>query len=485
LIGINLQAYLKYEEQMNDFTAHPNVGAPILESFQIFGLNGYKNVSLTLEKNVKIITAENGSGKTTLLNALYALLTGKVGRLLAINFSKFAIKFAGQELIEVRKSDIFPPLTKAEFHKIREISGFPDIFRYGVSESELSEMILLSTIGNGQEYHKCTGFRKLLERSPFDRDEIKDLCSQILANLTLTDQFAELNSKIKAAMGDVAVLYLPTYRRIEADLPEYQRELLPRTRIQQDDWDADRLIFFGLQDVEKRLKAITSDIRDSTLKAYSRISVRTLDQLLDPKPPTKETNFSASDLTGITVVLARLGKTDSDAEQRLLGLIKTEAINEQQHEALRSFLRRLLEIYQEKQEYEQAVEAFVKVVDSYWDQPGSEKRFIFDKLPVEARVVNSYTEKPLPLGALSSGEKQIVSIFARLYLDAGKRYLILIDEPELSLSMEWQQKFLPDVLTAPSCAQLIAITHSPFTFDNNLDPYAGSLDISYPSKVAQ
>ena len=174
-----------------------------------------------------------------------------------------------------------------------------------------------------------------------------------------------------------------------------------------------------------------------------------------------------------------LGKTDSDAEVRIIKLIESGQINDGAHDSLRSFLGQLLEIYQEKRDFEQAVEAFVNIVDSYWNQPSSEKKLHFNKLTVDAQVMNNYTNLPLPLGALSSGEKQIVSVFARLYLDSRKSYIILIDEPELSLSMEWQQKFLPDVLSAPSCKQLIAITHSPFTFDNELDPYAGPLDISY------
>lgn len=45
---------------------------------------------------------------------------------------------------------------------------------------------------------------------------------------------------------------------------------------------------------------------------------------------------------------------------------------------------------------------------------------------------------------------------------------MLIDEPELSLSVPWQKKFLPDILSAESCAGLFAVTHSPFVFDNNL-----------------
>lgn len=460
----------------------PVITEPRLEMFRIDGLNDYKSVTLRVERNVKIISAENGSGKTTLLNALYGLLAGKIGPLLSINFHKFTLKFRGIPEISATKTELFPQIS-AEFSKqIKTLPPAREAMMFGVSEADLREMVILSAMGAEDDFQNCAGYRKLFDETHLDNDDIKGLCDRIMPEVTIEGRFDAIKEKIKEAMGGVSVLYLPTFRRIEADLPEYRRRSSFRSRKLKDDWDSDRLIFFGLQDVEQRLKSITGDIRKATFEAYSRISARTLDQLLNAGTSTTELSPDAVDVATLRVVLARLGKTNSDAEVRIIDLIKSGHINDPEHESLRSFLGQLLEIYQEKRDQEQAVEAFAKVIDSYWDQPSSEKRFRFDKLTVEAQSINNYTGSPLSLGALSSGEKQIVSVFARLYLDSGKRYLILIDEPELSLSMEWQQKFLPDVLAAPSCEQLIAITHSPFTFDNILDPYAGPLEITYSKK---
>ena len=93
------------------------------------------------------------------------------------------------------------------------------------------------------------------------------------------------------------------------------------------------------------------------------------------------------------------------------------------------------------------------------------------------QIINNFTKSSLKLSALSSGEKQIVSVFARLLLDPNKKYFIIIDEPELSLSIEWQQRLLPDIVDSSSCNQLIAVTHSPFIFDNELSQFAGSLEV--------
>jgi predicted ATPase len=81
----------------------------------------------------------------------------------------------------------------------------------------------------------------------------------------------------------------------------------------------------------------------------------------------------------------------------------------------------------------------------------------------------------IDLRELSSGEKQIVSLFSHLYLSGNKRFFVLIDEPELSLSVPWQRRFLIDVINGEFCAGLVAVTHSPFIYDNQLKKYAHSI----------
>jgi hypothetical protein len=72
---------------------------------------------------------------------------------------------------------------------------------------------------------------------------------------------------------------------------------------------------------------------------------------------------------------------------------------------------------------------------------------------------------------LSSGEKQIISLFSRIYLSDRSNYFVIIDEPELSLSVSWQKRFLPDILNSGRCNGLVAVTNSPFICDNELDDY--------------
>jgi predicted ATPase len=72
-----------------------------------------------------------------------------------------------------------------------------------------------------------------------------------------------------------------------------------------------------------------------------------------------------------------------------------------------------------------------------------------------------------------------VSIFSRLYLDNLRPYAIFFDEPELSLSIEWQKKLLQDIVDSDKCAFLLAATHSPFIFENHLAKHADVLKVEY------
>jgi predicted ATPase len=61
---------------------------------------------------------------------------------------------------------------------------------------------------------------------------------------------------------------------------------------------------------------------------------------------------------------------------------------------------------------------------------------------------------------LSSGEKQIIVMLAQLIFGK-KRPIFIIDEPELSLHLGWQEIFVKTIIEASDETQFILATHSP------------------------
>ncbi len=74
----------------------------------------------------------------------------------------------------------------------------------------------------------------------------------------------------------------------------------------------------------------------------------------------------------------------------------------------------------------------------------------------------------LPLTSLSSGEKNLLVIFYDVIFEAGRNSLVLIDEPEISLNINWHYEFidiLREIGKSRGLYYLIA-THSPEIVNN-------------------
>lgn len=70
----------------------------------------------------------------------------------------------------------------------------------------------------------------------------------------------------------------------------------------------------------------------------------------------------------------------------------------------------------------------------------------------------------IPLYKLSSGEKQLLLILMRVFLMDSEPYILLMDEPEISLHIEWQYKLFEEIRHLNPHCQIITSTHSPSLF---------------------
>ena len=78
-------------------------------------------------------------------------------------------------------------------------------------------------------------------------------------------------------------------------------------------------------------------------------------------------------------------------------------------------------------------------------------------------------DRSLMLSQLSSGEKQEIVLFYDLIFNTKSELLLLIDEPEISLHISWQKKFMDDLLKVAedNNIQIIVATHSPQIINNH------------------
>ena len=69
--------------------------------------------------------------------------------------------------------------------------------------------------------------------------------------------------------------------------------------------------------------------------------------------------------------------------------------------------------------------------------------------------------EPIDLKVLSSGEKQMLTILLAVYLEKGEHYVLFMDEPEVSLHVEWQKQLIGIIRQLNPNVQIILSTHSP------------------------
>ncbi len=113
------------------------------------------------------------------------------------------------------------------------------------------------------------------------------------------------------------------------------------------------------------------------------------------------------------------------------------------------------------------IEALVEIVGSKLRR----KRFVVDRQ--KGFVFETSDDKPRTLGVteLSSGEQHQLVLFYELLFASSGIALFLIDEPEISLHVEWQRAFISDIEKVGKLtgAHFLVATHSPQIINNRRD----------------
>ncbi len=82
---------------------------------------------------------------------------------------------------------------------------------------------------------------------------------------------------------------------------------------------------------------------------------------------------------------------------------------------------------------------------------------------------------------LSSGEKQILVILLTVLVEDNNPYVLFMDEPEVSLHVDWQQQLVDLILQLNPNVQIILATHSPAVIMNGwMDRVTEVSDITDP-----
>ena len=445
-----------------------------LDFIGIYGLFGRYSIEIPFEKQVNIYIGENGLGKTTILNCIYFILEGKFSRLANIQFSEIKIKLKNDSKeYKISRSDLREFNRKKRGRSYEQIVLDREMYEHEVLDSFISEYrdLLVDKDSNSRldfltyEYAKKLGMPDLLARREvleyIDNQEIL-FNSKRKAN---KNNVIELSKALKESITD-RIIYLPTYRRIEDDFASLniRNEELNKSEL---------LIRFGMSDVQMYIEKILDRIRSLAMKGFTEMTGVLLKQYTDGQDLMDIKSFTRMreiNIDTVKIVLDRVGKEIEESyKQKILRLMSSGEIREYKYLHLWNLINKLVDNYDLQKAYDDRIKKFANTCNKYLN----DKHFDYNQSTLNLGIflddVPKNGEKTIQLTQLSSGEKQIVSLFSKLYLESDEPSIVIIDEPELSLSMQWQQMLLPDIMRTNKCKLLVTVTHSPFIFENEFD----------------
>ena len=458
-----------------------------IQRLQVSGLHGRLDVTIDFLDDVSIFMGPNGIGKSTVLNIFVFCLTRQWQRLAKQSFDSVYIRFANDQVVHISRKECLDLLSMELSTRNQQVATA--LAEQGVLEEFLEgkavsfDLMHMSEQSSKFEARDLRVFRNNMLQYG---DAIRSLISLTEAGAAIQRNFTD------------KIVYLPTYRRIEQDISEVL-SLAPglAKRIQHDineniganQGNYLELVRFGMDDITSLIEGHSSEIKEYSRQQINSLSTRYLTAALQSRQSFPREFFSALSDKRIHDILARVDDEELNRKERvsITNLIKGLRSREntgrltRQQEQIASYFPMLAETHNRISEKEIGLQKLADLLNHYLN-PTKHASYDQTRYSFSIRV----DEASVPLSGLSSGEKQIVSLFSTLMLMQDERVFVVIDEPELSLSVLWQELLIKDLMSIDSCRNILAVTHSPFIYGTELAKFTRDLsDYTYTRGAAR
>ena len=440
----------------------------------LFGLFNH-SVEMKLDERVTILHGPNGVGKTMLLQMVNAFLKGQYSLFQKVPFKRFALEFTDDSKVELT-TDQNEPTTK---HAKKRLIFY--LFRQGklVEEHDVS----LDVLSMAEDIESWVPWLRRVEDDLWLDEESTEFLS---AEKMISSYQDEIPSRMRSERSmtepqdprwltewrnQVMVYFIETQRFLRFT-PESVHRFRPYLRT-----------VFTVLDCARDLNRRIND----TMAQYGQQS-QTLDQSFPQRLLSKGvTPLSAGALK------EKMEELDTNRSKlKEIGLLNEQQeypfdtnaldrLDETQQSVMTLYVDDTVKKLAELEDLARRTRLLLDNVNRKFHH----KQIRIDRDDRDDRddrehglVAEGEKSKLLPLNKLSSGEQHELVLHYDLLFRVSPNTLVLIDEPELSLHVTWQKRFLPDLLeivAMAKCDVLIA-THSPFIVGDRSDLMVG-LDV--------
>ena len=404
---------------------------------KLFGVFDH-TIPLNVSDRITIIHGLNGCGKTILLKMIYGLFNSRYSEIRNIPFAEFRVDFDDGRYLTVTKA-IEPDsgnYNSPIFH-LCDLHNGPKLEPFIPKISHKNLQALRNMIDA-----KVPGLRKINSNIWLDTQKNKEM-----SELEVVDEYGNLLSKNTSQFYQYPDWFSNLKSDISIDLIQIDRLLNYVEKFKKEifpgGFPVGRSIFL-VPTVAKYAEEM-AELIDKVQNEYA-----TLSQSLERSFPSRVIKAkSKSDLT--EAELRQQVQRIEEKRDRLtrLGLLEPEEDRDflegedKIDDGTKNFLSLYLEDVDQKlnvfKEIADRLEVFQRIIQS---------RFKYKQITINPTEGFSFTTAdghPLSLTDLSSGEQHQLVLLYELLFKVEPNSLILIDEPELSLHLAWQIKFLEDL----------------------------------------
>ncbi len=387
-----------------------------------------------------LLYGDNGSGKTTILNLIYHLLSPEPyeGHRSFVGRCPFS-------LVEIGLSN--GATVRAE----RTSGNEPGVYKVAIFDSEGAQFIDWSW------HPERTG------REPGHEEEYQRFCAA-LRKSSITFYYLRDTRRVAGA-GEMppAVFYEESSRRTLGTRRARALELEDGELTHAADWLLHESVERATQWFRQQALAGTNIGSSSVNSIYKDIIARIVTY------GESESAVGPDSVEPLKVELQRLrernhgfskfGLTPSLEIDELLGSL--DSAGSQNVPLLKTVLGPYLDGHKARldalQEVQRVMDAFVSLLCSFYSH-----KEVSVHLRDGLTVQYTGTKQDIDLSTLSSGEKQLLLLLCHAVSVRGPGIVFMIDEPEISLNIKWQRKFVQALLTCLSGtdSQIILATHS-------------------------
>jgi len=427
-----------------------------IEVKKLFNMFDYL-INLNQEEKITIIHGPNGSGKTVILSMISSLFNKKYSIFRKIPFQEFRVIFDDSSALSIKanhKKSLIITHQNSNKEKIDAVELERSLFTLNVPKRFIEEIIPnLRQIGpDVWQDTKTDGYLTFSDIQDTYYDDLLPFSD----NTASRDKQKE-TEWLEKILKKIEIIFIETNRLLKTNF-SVEKKLRFSEKL-----GFENVVKQYAEDLANRIKNANTQYAQTSQQIDRTFPKKLIDFINEKKPPLT--------VEEITDELEKI----SDKRKQLVeaGLLVDD--NEEENITVTEDVRNTLHIYVEDRKAKLEVLAGKKLLEQIKIfKEIITNRFSHKEIMITQNSGFTFTTNhgdPLDVSSLSSGEQQEIILFYKLIFETPPNSLVLIDEPELSLHIAWQQEFLKDVLiiTQSSDFDVLIATHSPDIINDNWD----------------